>query len=116
MLRLPVTEGGLAEGVTRHFVADERRITLPLICPTGYGLGFLLPPIVSPRERSPGRAWLLFFQHGVALFDQPFKFLLLLKNALRCSFFILRARRCSSLFNQLPDIVLKYPDAVVEFW
>jgi hypothetical protein len=45
------------------------------------------------------RASLLSFQHGVTLIDELFELFLLLSNAPRCSFFILRARRCSSLFD-----------------
>lgn len=67
------------------------------------------------RLGARSRASLLFFRHGVALFDELFELLLLLSDALGCSFFILRARRRSGLFNQLSDIVSKYRDAVVEF-
>jgi hypothetical protein len=57
----------------------------------------------------------LFFQHGITLLDQPVELLLLLSNALRCSFLILCAGEPGSLFSQLPQIVLQYRDAVVEF-
>jgi hypothetical protein len=61
------------------------------------------------------RASLLFFRHGVTLFGELFELLLLLSDALGCSFFILGAGRRGGLFNQLSDIVSKYRDAVVEF-
>jgi hypothetical protein len=57
-----------------------------------------------------------FFRHGITLCDQLIELLLLLSNALGCPFFILRARGCGSLFDQLPKIVANYRDAVVEFW
>ena len=57
----------------------------------------------------------LFSRHGVTLFDQRVELLLLLSDPFGCSFFILCARRSSSLFNQLSHIVSKYRDAIVEF-
>ena len=57
----------------------------------------------------------LFFRHRVARLDQSVEFFLLLGNAPGRPFFILRARRRRSLFDQLPDIVPKHRDAVVEF-
>ena len=57
----------------------------------------------------------LFFQQGVTLLDQSVELLLLLSNPLRCSLLILRAGGPGSLFSQLPQIVLQYCDAVVEF-
>jgi hypothetical protein len=57
----------------------------------------------------------LFFRHGVPRLDQSVEFFLLLGNAPGCPFFILRARRRSSLLDQLPDIVPKHRDAVIEF-
>ena len=53
--------------------------------------------------------------NGVTLLDQSVQLLLLLSNPLGCSFFILRARRGGGLFDQLPDVVPQYGDAVVEF-
>src|ERR1019366_2879266 len=61
------------------------------------------------------RASLLFFQQRVPLLGQLVEFRLLLGNAPGCSFFVLRARRGRGLFDQLPDIVPKDRDAVVEF-
>ena len=55
------------------------------------------------------------FQQRVTRFDQPVEFFLLLSHALGCPFVILRTGRRGSLFDQLPDIVPKYRDAVVEF-
>jgi hypothetical protein len=80
----------------------------------------------SQRQRSgdlqylPGvkcwsRAPLLFFHDGVTRFDQLVELHSLLSNPFRCSFFILRARRSGSLFDELSHVVLKYRDAVVEF-
>jgi hypothetical protein len=68
-----------------------------------------------PAAKCWSRAAPLFFQHGVTLFDQPVELLLLLSNALRRSFLILCAGEPGSLFSQLPQIVLQYRDAVVEF-
>src|SRR5882757_7253619 len=71
---------------------------------------------VSRQEANAVLRLAAVFQQGVTRFDQLFEFFLLLRNAIGCPLFIPRARRRSSLFNQLPDIVLKYRDAVVEFW
>jgi hypothetical protein len=67
-----------------------------------------------PVTKSGSRASLLFFQYGITPFDQPVELLLLLGNPLGRSFFILCAGGSSSLFDQLPHIVLKYRDAVVD--
>jgi hypothetical protein len=55
------------------------------------------------------------FQQRVTRLDQFVEFFLLLGHAPGGPFFILRTGRPRSLFDQLPDIVPKYRDAVVEF-
>jgi hypothetical protein len=77
-------------------------------------------PQMASASASPGNEMSVprlaaLFQPGVTRFDQLFEFFLLLSNALGRPLFIPRARRRRSLFNQLPDIALKYRDAVVEF-
>jgi len=58
---------------------------------------------------------LLFVQPGVTLLVQPVEFFLLLIDAVGYPRFVLLARSASCLFDQLPDVVLKDRDPIVEF-
>jgi hypothetical protein len=58
---------------------------------------------------------MLALQQRISLLDQPFKLFGLLCDPVRVSSFILGARECSGLFNQLPDVVTNNRDALFEF-
>ena len=57
----------------------------------------------------------LFIQQGITLLGQFFKFLVLLVDAVGCAFFVLRPGSTGGLFDELPDVVLKDRDPIVEF-
>jgi hypothetical protein len=57
----------------------------------------------------------LFAEPGVALFHQPFELVILLIDAVGDPFLVELARGGRGLFDQLPDVVLKDRDPIVEF-
>jgi hypothetical protein len=57
----------------------------------------------------------LFIQQRITLLGQFFKFLVLLIDAVGYAFFVLRPGSTGGLFDELPDIVLKDRDAIIEF-
>jgi hypothetical protein len=61
------------------------------------------------------RTSLLFIQQGVTLFYQPVELFALLRDAIGIAFFGLTTRAGCGLFHQLPEIVPKNGDTVVEF-
>jgi hypothetical protein len=63
---------------------------------------------------TPDRHHLLFPQQGVTLRGQSIELFALLIDALGIPFFGLATRAACGLFNQLPDIILKYCDPIVE--
>jgi hypothetical protein len=73
------------------------------------GIGAASSCIFSQASR------LLFLQDDVTRLNQSVELLLLLGDARGRSFLVLRARSPGGLFSQLPEIVLQYRDAVVEF-
>jgi hypothetical protein len=67
---------------------------------------------LDPRARA--RRVGLFLQERIALLDQFFKLLALLRNAVGVSILILGARECSSLLDKLPDILTNDGDVLFE--
>jgi hypothetical protein len=57
----------------------------------------------------------LFLQECVALFGQSIEFFALLRDTIGIAFLGLATGGTCCLFHQLPEIVFKYRDAVVEF-
>jgi hypothetical protein len=57
----------------------------------------------------------LLRQTGVAFFGQSIEFFLLLRDTVCVAFFGLAAGGTRCLFDQLPEIIFKYRDAIVEF-
>ena len=57
----------------------------------------------------------LLLRPRVTFFDQSLKFFILLRDAVGRELLVLGSRKTRGLFDQLPDVVAKYRDAVVEF-
>jgi hypothetical protein len=57
----------------------------------------------------------VIFRHGVTLFSQPVEFDTLLRDAIGVVFFRPSGSVTCCLFDQLPYIVSKYRDAIVDF-
>ena len=55
-----------------------------------------------------------FLQQRVSLLDQRFKLFRLLRDPVRVAIFILGARECGGLLDQLPDILAGDGDALFE--
>jgi hypothetical protein len=56
----------------------------------------------------------LFVQPRFPLFGQPFEFIILLTDAIGDARLVLFTRCAGCLFNQLPDVVLKDRDPIIE--
>ena len=90
----PAIDVLLEHGHARFLVARLQALDDGAVLGLGVGAVDAIP------KKNIGPAFsLLFFQPGVPLFDQLIEFVLLLRNAPRYPFFILRARGCSSLFD-----------------
>ena len=59
--------------------------------------------------------FLPLLQNLVSLFDEPFEFFILPRDAIGIALFVARARIGRRLFDQLPDIVAGNSDAVFQF-
>jgi len=57
----------------------------------------------------------LFRQQGVALFGPSIEFFALLRDTIGVAFLCLATGSTRGLFHQLPEIVFKYRDAIIEF-
>jgi hypothetical protein len=57
----------------------------------------------------------LFRQRGVALFGESIEFFPLLRDTICVAFLGLATGGTGCLFHQLPEIIFKYRDAIVEF-
>ncbi len=79
-------------------------------------MGVCAAPPTLPAVTQAGLAgWRLFIEPGVALFHQPFELVILLIDAVGDPFLVEFARGGRGLFDQLPDVVLKDRDPIVEF-
>jgi hypothetical protein len=59
--------------------------------------------------------WRLFLQPRITLLGEPVEFVVLLIDPVRDALLVLLARRAGGLLDQLPDVILKDRDPIVEF-